>query len=335
LQLGTLDTDQALADDGESDVDAADEDVTDDAPLVLLPATLPPPDPFHGAPVGVQFAYLTPVLSALVSGTYPVPSLHAEFFGGDAARRTLARRKHLRGELFEHEKRALERAVYAWLFGSARGPRGAARRALDDGETEVCTVLLATGASDSGFAQSAVDSVTSDVVMASEAGPDGASTSAMSTGLPEPAAEPAADPADGDTSLPTGPEYASLSTLDKISVRPRRLRPPPGHFSRPAQYCDTVLIPEATFQLLLWHKHERAQPAVQGAAEEARLRARGLELSEQTDWVAELMRRRKRAVRALAHAARGVATRPAKAVKAAPKTKTAVKGGGTRSRPVR
>jgi hypothetical protein len=314
-------------------VDAADEDVTDDAPLALLPATLPPPDPFHGAPMGVQFAYLTPVLSALVSGTYPAPGLHAEFFGGDAARRALARRKHLRGELFEHEKRTLERAVYAWLFGSARGPRGAARRALDDGETEVGAVSLTASVSDSGFAQSVVDSIASDVVMASEAGQDGASTSAMSTGLPELAADPAADPADADTGLPTGPEYASLSTLDKIFVRARR--PPPGRFSRSAQYCDTVLIPEATFQLLLWHKHGRAQPAVQGAVEEARLRARGLELSEQTDWVAELMRRRKRAVRALAHAARGVATRPAKAPKAAPKPKTAVKGGGTRSRPVR
>jgi hypothetical protein len=59
-----------------------------------------------------------------------------------------------------------------------------------------------------------------------------------------------------------------------------------------------VLVPEATFQLLLWHRGERGTPEVQGDEEEARLRARGEALSAETDWVRGILRRREAVLQA-------------------------------------
>jgi hypothetical protein len=50
-----------------------------------------------------------------------------------------------------------------------------------------------------------------------------------------------------------------------------------------------VLIPEATFQLLLCQKGECDTPDVQSMEEEERLRTKGQDLSQETDGVKAVM----------------------------------------------
>jgi hypothetical protein len=61
------------------------------------------------------------------------------------------------------------------------------------------------------------------------------------------------------------------------------------------QYCETVLRPEAMYQLLLWYRSERTVAAVQGDAEEKRMHERAVQLSEDFDLVSEVMNLRRRA----------------------------------------
>ena len=53
-----------------------------------------------------------------------------------------------------------------------------------------------------------------------------------------------------------------------------------------------MLFHEATLQLLLWRSGERQSPELLSQDEEARLRAIGLEKSEEKEWVEEISRMR-------------------------------------------
>jgi hypothetical protein len=88
--------------------------------------------------------------------------------------------------------------------------------------------------------------------------------------------------------LPGGDDFNRLPRLDRITVfafldssETRRLTS--------YQYYHAVLIPEATFQLLLCQKGECNTPDVQSMEEEERLRTKGQDLSQETDGVKAVM----------------------------------------------
>jgi hypothetical protein len=94
-------------------VDAAS---SDDSGPIPEPA-LPPPGKFTELPMRKQIGYVLPVLSAILRGDYPTSTLHNAFFAGERSRTEVVATKHLRGEMLEAEKRAMEHEVKKWLFG--------------------------------------------------------------------------------------------------------------------------------------------------------------------------------------------------------------------------
>jgi hypothetical protein len=78
---------------------------------------LPPPAKFTELPMRKQIGYVLPVLSSILRGDYPTLTLHNAFFAGERSRTEAVAMKHLRGEMLEAEKRAMESEVKKWLFG--------------------------------------------------------------------------------------------------------------------------------------------------------------------------------------------------------------------------
>ncbi|KAI0726694.1 hypothetical protein C8Q72DRAFT_844935 [Fomitopsis betulina] len=60
-------------------------------------------------------------------------------------------------------------------------------------------------------------------------------------------------------------------------------------------YCQNILLHEAVLQLLLWRSGERTSLGLLGKAEEQRLHDIAFEMSNESDWVHEILRLRQAA----------------------------------------
>lgn len=109
--------------------------------------------------------------------------------------------------------------------------------------------------------------------------------------------------------LPLDSDYARLSGVERIT------------------YYHTVLVPEATLQLLLWRGGHRTSRETQGEDEESKLRAKGKELSEEKDFTIQVLQLRAAKLARAGGSSAGVVR--GSATKGTPKALT----GGTRSRP--
>jgi hypothetical protein len=126
VKLGQLVSDSLLAAEARGDDMSPDASSLarsypeEDADMPFPEPTLPPPSPFHEESMHVQVSYILPVLASIVSGTFPTRTSHDDFFAGEREREAVKSQKHLRGEMLEKEKHAMERCLKRWLFGSTR-----------------------------------------------------------------------------------------------------------------------------------------------------------------------------------------------------------------------
>jgi hypothetical protein len=94
--------------------------------------TDPPPaaDDFADLPMRAQLAYVRPVLTAILQGTYtPASKKHGAFMRGGAARSSLMKRAAVRGGLDPNEVKQLQRLISWWALGEGYARR--TKRGID------------------------------------------------------------------------------------------------------------------------------------------------------------------------------------------------------------
>ncbi|KAH9048577.1 hypothetical protein EDB84DRAFT_1456666 [Lactarius hengduanensis] len=253
------------SDDEESEIDSGDEHVSWET--VTVEHAMPPPNPddFCELPIREQFAYIKPVIKAVLNETYlPARERHQAFMQGGPSRIRLLKTATGKGDLSAREVSQLGRVLQFWVLGPMRVQR-ARPQLLEDLKSE------------SG--QSSLTDVQVEQILCPPSPTFPKSTSGRETVLsPPPQSSFASSSSDIEPSefiQQTGsPGYEALSESDKL------------------QYCLLVLFHEATLQLLLWRSGERGSPDLLSQDEEARLRAIGLAKSEEKEWVEEISRMR-------------------------------------------
>ncbi|KAH9079304.1 hypothetical protein EDB83DRAFT_2310990 [Lactarius deliciosus] len=254
------------SDDEESEIDSGDEHVSWET--VTVEHAMPPPNPddFCELPIREQFAYIKPVIKAVLNETYlPARERHQAFMQGGPSRIRLLKTATGKGDLSAREVSQLGRVLQFWVLGPMRVQR-ARPQLLEDlksesGQTRAQDLWTRDG------------SITTTTILF--------------------------------RIVIIGHRAVRIHAADRISGILRRfLRAinyrqdyPPIY--RPmlflirldsiASLCSST---EATLQLLLWRSGERRSPDLLSQDEEARLRAIGLAKSEEKEWVEEISRMR-------------------------------------------
>ncbi len=109
-----------VGDDGELEADTDDEDVPYEAganeSAILMP--LPDPGDFCGLPVRDQFAYIKPVIKAILNETYlPARERHQAFMQGGPSRLRLRKAATGKGDLTARDVSRLGRVLQNWVLG--------------------------------------------------------------------------------------------------------------------------------------------------------------------------------------------------------------------------
>jgi hypothetical protein len=272
----------------------------------------PPPDNFADLPLRTQFAYVKPVLRAVLADTYaPARARHAAFMKGGNARRSVGETAGQRGQMSVEDVGEVERNVRIWVLRDERQ----AKFVADDGEPPLAGEISNNIVMDHPRLQD--DSMGSLSPL---------SPTEVSSSPPEPPSSsfrsdlPVSSPLTTESSMSDA--SATSEMLQKADVAlsklpqndttldENRYKPPPRLRGCDAfealspiekiQYCTNVLHPEAILQLLLWRAGERTSIEVLGADEEKLLHERGEALMAETDWVFDVMRLRSSKVRNLA-----------------------------------
>ena len=82
----------------------------------------PPPEEFDDLPLRQQFAYIIPILHAIIRSEYgPAMSLHDQFMLGGAARSNLKRESPAIGPLKETLAKRIWSYVDGWILGRVVG----------------------------------------------------------------------------------------------------------------------------------------------------------------------------------------------------------------------
>jgi hypothetical protein len=110
-----------MSDEEESDVDSDDDYVKHETNVDGEPAVpMPPPNPkdFCEMPIRDQFAYVKPVIKAILNETYlPVRERHQAFMRGGASRRRLQKTATGKGDLTTREVSRLGKVLQQWVLG--------------------------------------------------------------------------------------------------------------------------------------------------------------------------------------------------------------------------
>jgi len=254
---------QYVNDEEETDVDSDDDHAQYETYVDEHAVLTPPPDPkdFCEMPIRDQFAYIKPVIQAILNETYlPVRERHEAFMRGGASRRRLQKTATGKGDLTTREVSRLGKVLQQWVLGPSHFQR-ANLRPNHMGDLE----------SESGLSTWTDVQVEQTLPFDS---PDCLNSTLLS---PRPSlASLLTDTGPSEPLRPVGsPSYEALSESDKL------------------QYCLLVLFHEATLQHLLWRSGERRSPNLLSQDDEERLRLIGLAKSEERAWVEEISRLRK------------------------------------------
>ncbi|KAF8275136.1 hypothetical protein EI94DRAFT_1793766 [Lactarius quietus] len=109
------------SDDEESDIDSGDEHVSWEK--VTVEPAMPPPNPvkFCDLPIREQFAYVKPVIKAVLNETYiPARDRHQAFMQGGSSRIRLLKTATGKGDLSAREVSQLGRVLQFWVLGPMR-----------------------------------------------------------------------------------------------------------------------------------------------------------------------------------------------------------------------
>lgn len=87
-------------------------------------------------------------------------------------------------------------------------------------------------------------------------------------------------------------EFKDLQTQDMFDVSLFRRPSVICTITNVPKYASNVLLPEATYQLLLWRNGERTSFEILADAEESRLHEKGFQLAHQVDFVKSIERLR-------------------------------------------
>lgn len=114
-QLGRYESDEE-----ETDVDSDDDHVQYETNVDEHAVRMPPPNPkdFCEMPIRDQFAYIKPVIKAILNETYlPVRERHQAFVRGGASRRRLQKTATGKGDLTTGEVSRLGKVLQQWVLG--------------------------------------------------------------------------------------------------------------------------------------------------------------------------------------------------------------------------
>jgi len=251
-------------DDEESEADTDGEyvqyETLADEPAVLLPP--PNPEDFCELPIREQFAYVKPIIRAILNETYlPARERHRAFMKGGLSRLRLRKAATGKGELTVRDVSRLGRVLQNWVLGPMHLQK------------------VSPPSSPSGYLESEGGlSTQTDIQVERLLLPDSpslASRNSTPSSLQPSQASSLTDVRPSESLRQRGsPSYEALSESDKL------------------QYCLLVLFHEATLQLLLWRSGERRSPDLLSQDDEERLRLIGLAKSEERAWVEEITRMR-------------------------------------------
>ncbi|KAN0133677.1 hypothetical protein V8E53_008401 [Lactarius tabidus] len=251
------------SDDEGSEIDSGDEHVSWEKDAVERAMPPPDPDDFCELPIRDQFAYIKPVIKAVLNEAYlPARERHQAFMQGGSSRIRLLKTATGKGDLSAREVSDLGRVLQFWVLGPMRVQKSRPH-ALEDLRSE------------SG--QSTLTDVQVEHILCppSPTSPNNNPKCKTNLSSHSSSASSSSDIGPSEFVRQTGsPGYEALSESDKL------------------QYCLLVLFHEATLQLLLWRSGERQSPDLLPQDEEARLRAIGLAKSEEKEWVEEISRMR-------------------------------------------
>lgn len=251
-----------MSDDEESEADTDGEYVQyetgADEPAILLP----PPDPedFCELPIREQFAYVKPIIRAILNETYlPARERHRAFVAGGLSRFRLQKAATGKGDLTVRDVSRLGRVLQNWVLGPMHLQK------------------VSPPSSPPGYLESESGlSTQTDIQVEHLLLPDSLASSNSTPSSSQPSqASSLTDVRPSESLRQRGsPSYEALSESDKL------------------QYCLLVLFHEATLQLLLWRSGERRSPDLLSQDDEERLRLMGLAKSEERAWVKEITRMR-------------------------------------------
>ncbi|KAI0062374.1 hypothetical protein BV25DRAFT_1991658 [Artomyces pyxidatus] len=252
--------------DSEGEVDSDNDDAGYDELLEPEPK-IPPPSAseFCALSIHEQFAYIKPVLRAVLENVYP-PAYprHQAFMQGGLSRYSLQTSATGKGDLTAREVGRLGRILQGWVLGREASPSLTVNEQPDESRGEKPTPLnkLSQGR------RSRASSVATDI---SDVPPPSSAAASFIT-----SSSRSGQGAVSGGSRPTGSnDYEALSRIDRV------------------QYCLLVLLHEATVQLLLWRSGERHSLDPVDAAEEERLHALGSRKADEIDFVSQVRRLRR------------------------------------------
>lgn len=132
------------SDDEESEIDSGDEHVSWEKVTVELALPPPSPDDFCELPIRGQFAYVKPVIKAVLNETYlPARERHQAFMQGGSSRIRLLKTATGKGDLSAREVSELGRVLQFWVLGPMRVQKSRPH-ALEDLRSESGQVCLST-----------------------------------------------------------------------------------------------------------------------------------------------------------------------------------------------
>ncbi|GLB34595.1 hypothetical protein LshimejAT787_0201600 [Lyophyllum shimeji] len=275
-----------------------DEDEDDDIhPRSRSPSpipTEPPPeaDEFIHLSVREQFAYVKPVLTAILNENYPpARPRHDKFIAGGSKRQSTVQEAGLRGRMDPRDIDHLEGCLIEWCL---RDERKAKAIIDEEGREGEASLARADGGDTYG-----VNATSADDVSSSRLSPTGSdATLPLSQGeVPPESSFPTED-----SELPPSSALGTSASLAMSSRSDEAPRTQPRQYGCDAyealsnveklDYCHNVLLPEAVLQILLWRGDFRRSVKLLSDAEEAELHRKGRELVSERDWVNDVMRLR-------------------------------------------
>ncbi|KAF4614924.1 hypothetical protein D9613_002583 [Agrocybe pediades] len=228
-----------------------------------------------------QFAYVKPVLHAIIEDKYlPVRERHEKYMKGGRHRKAIQETAPLRGRVDPKDVESLLRMIQKTFAGSKTPPSTFTNG--KDGPpnaSENSSIVKGSSFSSDMPNQDNVQSTSPPLSpnLLSSPAPEPPSSS-----VPPPPTQPTADDAAGETPVMPLEAEQSSSRVSFHSLSP----------IMKINYCSDILLPEAIRQILLWRFEERKTAALLSSDEEQELFEKGEALLQERDWVRDLMRLR-------------------------------------------
>ncbi|KAG5649415.1 hypothetical protein H0H81_004008 [Sphagnurus paluster] len=268
-----------------SDYQDVQDDVDDghDRARIRSPSPIPndpPPNSaeFSELSIREQFAYVKPILSAILGELYPpARTRHSDFVAGAKKRKKVAENAALRGRMDPSDVTALQEYLSEWCLRDER--RAQMIMDKEDGSEPTSPACDNDEFHTAGASRPASPTGTEMTLPLSQGDvpPDSSFASASELGDLEPTPPGVSSYSDTLPPLPRKrgcKAYEGLSPIERV------------------EYCLNVLLPEAILQVLLWRTGKRTSVALLSEEEEERLHGEGQQLLQERDWVRDMMRLR-------------------------------------------